>query len=566
MRLAPRLVLAFGCLTVLSTAGLGFTLARELRKDGSDRFNRDVNAACDSVKAEVFRQAESDRKLVEAACQSGELVDRVITWIENGELVNQRVALGTTLVPNQRNAFDLDELTLVTGKGDILGADPLELLSRPRSELEVTLRRSIGRFDLRTSPPVATMTRCRRERDGKVVGLIAARHLVPLLERLRSTLKVTSISIGSTKGEPPANLARAACVIGDGSGAGVPIVVTKNKDELYATWAYIDRTVLLAAATLTAIALVIAIVIARSLGRPLAELAAEARKVATGQANPLRVRGSGEVAELVQSFDRMLEDLSTTRRRLAATSRVASWREVARRVAHEVKNPLAPIRAAVETLRRLRARNDPAFDDYFDEATRTVLDEVHRISNIVTEFTSFARLSPPRPADVDLAEAVRDVLQLQRPLAGETVLEQVVATGVPTVKADRDQIVQVVMNLVKNAIEATKDTPSAKVTVRVDSPAEDHVDISVEDNGPGIAKEIAARLFEPYATTKSEGTGLGLAIAQRIAIEHGGELAHFAPERGTGAVFRLSLPVAGPTVALDVSPSSQPPDVRLMDR
>jgi len=245
---------------------------------------------------------------------------------------------------------------------------------------------------------------------------------------------------------------------------------------------------------------------------------------------------------------------------------VAAWREVARRVAHEVKNPLAPIRAAVETLRRLRARNDPAFDDYFDEATRTVLDEVHRISNIVTEFTSFARLSPPRPADVDLAEAVRDVLQLQRPLAGETVLEQVVATGVPTVKADRDQIVQVVMNLVKNAIEATKDTPSAKVTVRVDSPAEDHVDISVEDNGPGIAKEIAARLFEPYATTKSEGTGLGLAIAQRIAIEHGGELAHFAPERGTGAVFRLSLPVAGPTVALDVSPSSQPPDVRLMDR
>ena len=95
----------------------------------------------------------------------------------------------------------------------------------------------------------------------------------------------------------------------------------------------------------------------------------------------------------------MLVDLEATRRRLAATSRVAAWREVARRVAHEIKNPLAPIRAAVETLRRLRAREDPEFDAYFDEATRTVLDEVARIAGIVTEFTRFARLPPPRPED-----------------------------------------------------------------------------------------------------------------------------------------------------------------------
>src|SRR5580700_11202644 len=101
MRLAPRLFLAFGALTVLSTAGLGFTLRAELRKDGSDRFTGDVSAACDSVKSEVVRQAESDRKLVAAACQSGELVDRVITWMENGELANQRVSLGTVLVPTE---------------------------------------------------------------------------------------------------------------------------------------------------------------------------------------------------------------------------------------------------------------------------------------------------------------------------------------------------------------------------------------------------------------------------------------------------------------------------------
>ena len=328
------------------------------------------------------------------------------------------------------------------------------------------------------------------------------------MNRLRATLKVTSIALGSPKGETPPTLARATCTIADGTGAGVPIVVTKNKEELFATWAYIDRTVLFASVVLTAAAFLLAAILARSLGRPIAELAAEARKVATDQANPLRVRGSGEIAELVQAFDRMLEDLASTRRRLATTTRVAAWREVARRVAHEVKNPLAPIRAAVETLRRLRARNDPAFDEYFDEATRTVLDEVHRIADIVTEFTRFARLPSPRPEDVDLGELVKDVVQMQRPLAGDCTIEQTTRGTVPRVRADKDQIVQVLVNLVKNAVEAVGDRSDGCVRVTLDAPHSDLVDITVEDNGPGISSQIAGRLFEPYATTKSEGTGL----------------------------------------------------------
>ena len=561
MRLALRLALTFGSLTVISTAGLGFWLRTELHKDGSQRFERDVAAACESVKTEVIRQAESDRKLVAAACQSGELVDRVMTWMASGELASQRVSLGSTLVPNERVAFDQDELMLVTGKGEILEADPQEIRSRPQALLQSDMHGGIGRFDLRTTAPVATVTRCLRTREGKVVGLVAARHLVPLLNRLRATLKVTSIAIGAVKGEAPPTLARQTCTIADGTGAGVPIVITKNKDELFATWSYIDRTVLLASIVFTAVAFFLAALLARTIGRPIADLAAEARKVASGQANPLRVRGSGEIAELVQAFDRMLEDLASTRRRLAATTRVAAWREVARRVAHEVKNPLAPIRAAVETLRRLRARDDPAFDEYFDEATRTVLSEVHRISNIVTEFTRFARLSPPRPEDVDLAELVRDVIQLQRPLAGTCVLEQTNRGAVLHVRADRDQIVQVLVNLVKNAVEASRDTPDAHVRVTVDAPHGDIVDVTVEDNGPGISVEIEGRLFEPYATTKAEGTGLGLAIAQRIAIEHDGELSSLptvAWPRATtaGAIFRLRLPVAGPPAATDAPPPS----------
>src|SRR6185436_4579859 len=116
--------------------------------------------------------------------------------------------------------------------------------------------------------------------------------------------------------------------------------------------------------------------------------------------------------QLAEAFNQTISDLTAMRKRLAATERIAARRDIARRVAHEIKNPLAPIQAAVETLRRLRARNDPAFDEYFDEATRTVLDEVQRIAGIVTEFTRFARLPAPEPAPMNLNETVRSVVNL----------------------------------------------------------------------------------------------------------------------------------------------------------
>jgi nitrogen fixation/metabolism regulation signal transduction histidine kinase len=233
---------------------------------------------------------------------------------------------------------------------------------------------------------------------------------------------------------------------------------------------------------------------------------------------------------------------------------------VARRVAHEVKNPLAPIRAAVETLRRLRAREDPAFDEYFDEATRTVLDEVHRIAGIVTEFTRFARLPAPRLQETDLGEVARHVVQLQKANAGGAEVTLDVVGDVPKVMADRDQIVQVVTNLVQNALDAVRERPGGRVAVAVKQAAAGLVEVGVRDNGPGIAPEIAARLFEPYATTKAQGTGLGLAIAQRIAMEHSGELSlvpSAAPSAaligGSGAHFRLVLPVEGPPPTSELS-------------
>jgi signal transduction histidine kinase len=560
MRLAPRLVIAFGFLAALSTSGLGFALREERRRDETERFDQDVRAACARVSSEVARQAEADRKLVSGACQSGELVDRAIVAIDRGELDDRRLALAA-LVPKEREAFDLDEMMLVTDSGDVLGADPRSLLGVSPAKVGHALSGDLARWSLRKDGEPAIIARCAaRTRAGTSVGLVGSRRLAPLVERFGNTAGA-SASLGSQVAGA-GSLAQASCSITDPSGESLPVMVTESKAALDDNLARIDRTILLASLASTGIALLLSVLLARGVGRPLEELAREARKVATDQARPLAVRGSGELAELGQAFDKMLEDLGSTRRRLAAASRVAAWREVARRVAHEVKNPLAPIRAAVETLRRLRARNDPAFDDYFDEATRTVLDEVHRISDIVTEFTRFARLPAPRPQEVDVDEMVRQIVQLQRAAAGDKVtMRQEGPRVLPTIRADRDQIVQVLTNLLQNAIDAVKDRGGTIIVLAAPEGAS-HVAITVSDDGPGVSHEIAARLFEPYATTKAHGTGLGLAIAQRIAIEHGGELAYLGASaardskgRRGGASFRLVLPVAGPSLVTELTPS-----------
>lgn len=601
MRLAPRLALTFGLLAAVSTAGVGLAVRTRLADKETSRFQREVRGVCDRVVDEVRRQGEADHTLISGACQSGELVERVGIALDRGDLDERRTGF-SEIVRTQRRAFDLDEIVLGVEGGDLVGASPTTLLGLPPREVDTLLRGNAQRFAIRTTSAPALVSRCTKKSDGgRIVGLFGARHVDPLLDRLARTLDVTvapswprpvsstaaeekekekekkalpkqgkgSKGAGTASASPAAKpsaspatsasgsasartataggeLARATCHLSDDDGVVLAFDVLKSTKELEENLHDVDRTVGLYAAISAAVAFVVAIFLARSLGRPLSVLATEAGKVVAGEARPLQARGSGEVQELAAAFDRMIQDLAVTRRRLAAASRVAAWREVARRVAHEVKNPLMPIRAAVETLRRLRAREDPRFDEYFDEATRTVLDEVHRIANIVTEFTRFARLPQPRPQDVDVEEVARHVIQIHKSAAGDTPLAFSAQRRAPTIRADRDQVIQVLTNLVQNALEAVKDVPGGAVSVSTDTDGH-YAAFSVADNGPGIAPEIAGRLFEPYATTKSSGTGLGLAIAQRIALEHNGELSYVGVSaNGKGAVFRLLLPIEGP--------------------
>jgi signal transduction histidine kinase len=213
---------------------------------------------------------------------------------------------------------------------------------------------------------------------------------------------------------------------------------------------------------------------------------------------------------------------------------------VARRLAHEIKNPLTPIAMSVETLRDALARERPDFREIFEEGTRAISDEVRRLKRIVDEFSRFARLPAPERAPVAPGDLVAAALALfPAPPPGVTISREV-EPGLPPVLADRDQALQILLNLVQNALDALAGGGALRVRV---SRAAGGVAFTVSDGGPGIDPGDLPRVFEPYFTTKEGGTGLGLAIAHRIAEEHGGTLTA-ASRPGEGAEFRLVLPIA----------------------
>jgi nitrogen fixation/metabolism regulation signal transduction histidine kinase len=274
---------------------------------------------------------------------------------------------------------------------------------------------------------------------------------------------------------------------------------------------------------------------------PVEALRAAALRVAAGDLGArVETRAAGEVGELVRAFNGMTADLAASRARLAQAERVAAWREVARRLAHEIKNPLTPIAMSVETLRDAHARARPDFGEIFEEGTRAIGEEVRRLKRIVDEFSRFARLPAPERTPVAPDELVQSVLALfPAPPPGVTVAREIEA-GLPAVLADRDQVLQVLLNLMRNALDAMPAGGTVAIRARR---AGSVVAFSVSDTGPGIRPEDRPRVFEPYFTTKEGGTGLGLAIAQRIAEEHGGAL-ELSSAQGPGTTFTLTLPVA----------------------
>lgn len=273
--------------------------------------------------------------------------------------------------------------------------------------------------------------------------------------------------------------------------------------------------------------------------RVLSTLEQAAERVAQGDlSSQIGLTLGHRADQTFRSFDRMTAELRETRAKLAEAERASAFRDIAQRVAHEIKNPLSPMRTALETLRKAHARQLDSFDEIFDESTRAMLEEVQRIEHIVREFSEFARLPKARPGALDLDRLVHDTVRLYAP---DDVPVGLACDETVRVHADREQLVQVVINLLSNAVDAARE--SARPTVRLSvHAAQDAAVLRVEDSGQGVAPSDRERIFEPYVTLKQGGTGLGLAIVKRIVQDHGGSIAVFASALG-GAGFEVRLPM-----------------------
>jgi len=287
----------------------------------------------------------------------------------------------------------------------------------------------------------------------------------------------------------------------------------------------------------------VGLVLGRRAARPVDQLVRAVDAIAAGKEDyDFPGIPQDEFDELVASFSRLQRSLEQQSRRSAAAERVAAWQEVARHVAHEVKNPLAPIRLTVQNLQRARKSHAESFGTLFEEGTQTILEEVDQLSRLVGEFSEFARLPEPFPRSESIDSLLEEVLELY---SADPHLEVIRPTvSVPAVEIDRDQISRVFKNIIGNAVDAMGSARMRQLRVET-AVVEGYLEITFEDTGPGFDDDAERRVFEPYFTTKSHGTGLGMAISYRMVAEHGGEIvAENRSGGGARVTVRLPLPAA----------------------
>ncbi len=585
MKLRWRLLISFVVATLVPLGALGWLVRSSLvERIYADEHHRQLTSRVESATRRVAEQVAADRRAVDALCAHDAVIDGLLLDLATGRYGPATEQEMVRVLPPLMRGRRFDALFLLdarpgAGRGRILGSGHYPDQVGGRAELvdaiaragddpfvdEVRVRDGAGVRDQRE-----LLTGCVVARDGAAVAVVAGRVLGDdYAAALLGDVSPVRLAVA-----PPAEVPSGASEITTFAGAsGEPALTlhaTIDDAPLEREIAVLrQRSVYLAIAALV-LAILLALGFTLTLSRPLAELEEATRRVASGDLeSQMRVRRRDEVGSAMEAFNEMTRELASTRRKLLRAERIAAWREVARRIAHEIKNPLQPIQMEIETMQKLHARKHPSFDEEFPASAKLILEEVRRLDDMVTEFSRFARLPRPKAAPVDLREIVHHVEGLA---AREGEVQVILPTEPVTVRADREQLTQVLLNLVQNGLDAAQARHGeGGGTVRVTLEAiegeegDERAMIVVEDDGPGIAPADRLKVFEPYFTTKAKGTGLGLAIVHRIVGDHGGSIDVDDGIDG-GAAFVIVLPAAGPPQAIEASltddavPLSRPSD------
>ncbi len=371
-----------------------------------------------------------------------------------------------------------------------------------------------------------------------------ADRLQPLIEDIQKQPKPLVRTIDWTENAADAESFHAIPLSGRNNELLAVLLLGSSRRELVLLTRHILQIAAAVAGAALLIGLLVSLWVSARITRPLEELAEGAREVASGRWDTvIDLRGRDEIGQLASAFNEMTQTLAAQREQLLQTERVAAWRELARRLAHELRNPLFPLQITVENLQKARQLDAKQFLEVFNESTATLKAELANLNTIVGRFSDFSKMPAPHFARVNINEALRNAVRLFEPQFNAVgkppvIPEYFLTEPLPEIDADADLLHRAFQNLVLNALDAM---PAGGTLTMRTTEHEGHVRIEVSDTGKGLTPEECSRLFTPYYTTKVQGTGLGLAIIQSVVSDHHGTIS-VSSDEGHGTTFRIELP------------------------
>ncbi len=288
------------------------------------------------------------------------------------------------------------------------------------------------------------------------------------------------------------------------------------------------------------LSVLLSFIIGKQLSAPLEMIESKLKKMRFGQRNEkIDYNENDEIGQLVKQYNKTIEKLEQSAQLLAQTERASAWRTMARQIAHEINNPLTPMKLTLQQLQRTKNMNDERFDDYFAKSTETLVEQIDNLSRIAGTFSNFARMPEARFERVDIASKLYSNTQLFSANNEDITIQYTGLTENVFVLADPEQMLQVFNNLLKNAIQAIPKDRNGNILVNLKTENKQVV-ITITDNGSGIPADMLDKVFIPNFTTKSTGMGLGLSITKNIVETAGGEIS-FTNNENNGATFRVCL-------------------------
>jgi len=290
------------------------------------------------------------------------------------------------------------------------------------------------------------------------------------------------------------------------------------------------------------ISVIVAILLAKRITQPLTMIREKLKNMGLNKKNELIIyKGENEIGALVKEYNHKVNELAESADLLARSERETAWREMAKQIAHEIKNPLTPMKLDIQYLQRTKKENNPHYDEFFNRVTVTLIEQIDTLSNIATEFSNFAKTPTAKSKVFNIGELLKHICQLYETNPNSWVTFDTIEDNVLRIKADREQITRAFVNLITNALEAIPKNKKGLVQITLMKEGSDHVLITVTDNGTGIPENIRGKLFEPNFTTKSSGTGIGLAIVKNIVETFNGKIRFVT---GAKTTFFITFPLA----------------------